>query len=106
MPQGQVLVTRDSMLQALARFQQAIATLQQLRVQVDASVMNLVGPSWGGTTANRFAQAMREWDDQYRIVQQALTAMTENLARNTSVYDTGDEAAHGQASALSGAISG
>ncbi len=106
MAQGQVLVTRDSMLQALNRFNQSIVTLQNIRRQVDASVVGLIGPSWGGSTANRFALAMREWDEQYQIVQRALGAMTENLAANTGSYDAGDESAQQQTVALSGAISG
>jgi WXG100 family type VII secretion target len=78
-------VELQGMTAAQNTFQTALDDASNSYAQIEGQIEALQG-SWTGEAATIYGQAMQQWLQDFRTVNQALATMLEKLAQNTNVY--------------------
>ncbi|SEL31047.1 WXG100 family type VII secretion target [Streptacidiphilus jiangxiensis] len=78
-------VELQGMTTAQGTFQTALDDTTRSYAQVEGQIEALQA-SWTGEAATIFNQAMTQWLEDFRSVNNALSTMLEKLAQNTNVY--------------------
>jgi WXG100 family type VII secretion target len=78
-------VELQGMTAAQSTFQTALDDSSNSYSQIEGQIEALQA-SWTGEAASVYSQAMGQWLEDFRTVNQALSTMLEKLSQNTSVY--------------------
>ncbi|MBC3841044.1 WXG100 family type VII secretion target [Streptacidiphilus sp. 4-A2] len=78
-------VELQGMTAAQGTFQTALDDASSSYSQVEGQIEALQA-SWSGEAATVYSQAMTQWLEDFRTVNQALATMLEKLSQNTNVY--------------------